>query len=180
MKWFIKCLRQYFDFKGRARRKEYWMFYLWTLIIEAVIFLLSFILGGGLPGLGASEDLPPELMPRNIGMGMFFSGLITLYGLALLIPRLAVSVRRLHDTGKSGWWLLGFYFAMFCIAIVGFFLAIEMAPVGMALSFTSVWVTVGLSLMLVGYWLYLMVKKGDVGSNKYGEDPKEGGFLKSI
>lgn len=171
MKWFIKCLRQYFDFKGRARRKEYWMFCLWVLIIEAVIFLVSFLLGGGLPGVGADPGMPPELMPKNIGMGMFFTGLLTLYGLALFIPQLAVTVRRLHDTGKSGWWLLGYYFVVICTAAVMFFTGLNVLDGG-AVSEWPVWVSLVLLLASYIWFLVLMVKKGDVGRNKYGEDPK--------
>lgn len=171
MKWFIKCLRQYFDFKGRARRKEYWMFYLWVLIIEAVIFLVSFLLGGGLPGVGTDLGMPPELMPKNIGMGMFFTGLLTLYGLAIFIPQLAVTVRRLHDTGKSGWWLLGYYFVVICTAAVMSFTALTVLDGG-AVSEWLVWVSLVLLLAYI-WFLILMVKKGDVGRNKYGEDPKD-------
>lgn len=81
MSWYLKVLRKYAVFSGRARRKEYWMFFLFNLII---IFVLRFIeeLAGG-PGVLAS-----------------------LYGLAVLIPSIAVAVRRLHDRNRSGWWLL--------------------------------------------------------------------------
>lgn len=148
------------------------MFYLWVLIIEAVIFLVSFLLGGGLPGVGADPGMPPELMPKNIGMGMFFTGLLTLYGLALFIPQLAVTVRRLHDTGKSGWWLLGYYFVVICTAAVMSFTALNVLDGG-AVSEWPVWVS--LVLLLASYisFLVLMVKKGDAGRNKYGEDPKD-------
>ena len=79
MKWFLKVLKQYADFKGRARRKEYWMFALFCFIIG--------LLTGGINGVLASTIL----------------GVSSLIGLALLIPAIAVSVRRLHDIGKSGW-----------------------------------------------------------------------------
>ena len=172
MKWFIKCLRQYFDFKGRARRKEYWMFYLWTFLIELVICLISFLLGGGVPGIGYEPDVPPELMPRNIGMGMFFTGLVTLYGYALIIPQISVSVRRLHDTGKSGWWLLGYYLIMIATGIVLSLFSIQVAVAGRAAQTWPVWVALSVMAVAVIWWLVLMVKKGDVGRNKYGEDPK--------
>jgi uncharacterized membrane protein YhaH (DUF805 family) len=86
MNWYLKVLKQYADFKGRARRKEYWMFILFQIIFAFVAILLDFLLG------------------------LSFSPLITygwlylLYVLATLIPGLAVTVRRLHDIGKSGWW----------------------------------------------------------------------------
>jgi len=80
MHWYLEALKKYATFGGRARRKEYWMFYLFNIIIT---FALGFIEGFlGSPGV--------------VGM---------LYSLAILIPCIAVSVRRLHDTNRSGWWL---------------------------------------------------------------------------
>ncbi len=87
MEWYLKVLRQYADFEGRARRKEYWMFVLFNLVIS---FVLGFV--DGMVGLKVGEA----------GVGV----LSTLYSLAVLVPGIAVSVRRLHDIGKSGWMLL--------------------------------------------------------------------------
>lgn len=81
MNWYLKVLKNYVGFQGRARRKEYWMFALFNAII--ILFLTSIELMLSLPGM--------------------FSGL---YNLALFLPSLAVGVRRLHDTGRSGWWFL--------------------------------------------------------------------------
>ena len=174
MKWFIKCLNQYFDFKGRARRREFWMFYLWTMIIEVVIILLSLLLGGGFPGMGASESVPPELMPRSVGMGMFFSGLITLYGLALFIPQLSVTVRRLHDTGKPGWLLLVYYLVILAGSIYIGFGALKLAETGDDAPVPAmIFVTVAVLFIFSLYLLYLYVRKGDAGSNRYGHNPKD-------
>lgn len=81
MNWYLKVLKQYADFNGRARRQEYWMFILFNLIFSVVASVLDTVLGtwGAIAGL---------------------------YGLAMLIPSLAVGARRLHDIGKSGWMLL--------------------------------------------------------------------------
>lgn len=87
MNWYLGVLRQYAVFKGRARRKEYWFFFLFNLIASLVLTVVDFMTG----------SLDPEL-----GMGLL-SGL---YTLAVLIPSLAVTVRRLHDTDRTGWWLL--------------------------------------------------------------------------
>nr|WP_153202859.1 DUF805 domain-containing protein [Niveispirillum sp. SYP-B3756] len=75
-------MRQYADFNGRARRKEYWMF----LLINIIIAVALAVVEGAI--LGTSGVL----------------GVI--YALAILIPSFAVAVRRLHDSGRSGWWLL--------------------------------------------------------------------------
>lgn len=87
MNWYLSVLKQYAVFKGRARRKEYWFFLLFNLIASLVLTVVDFMTG----------SLDPEL-----GMGLL-SGL---YTLAVLIPSLAVTVRRLHDTDRTGWWLL--------------------------------------------------------------------------
>ncbi len=81
MNWYLEVLKKYAVFSGRARRKEFWMFFLFNLIITFLLGFIEVLVGG--PGI--------------VG---------TLYGLALLIPSIAVSVRRLHDISHSGWWLL--------------------------------------------------------------------------
>lgn len=76
MDYFIGALKQYADFTGRARRKEYWMFILIYMIINIILAVL------GLDAISA------------------------LVGLALLIPSISIAARRLHDTSRSGWWQL--------------------------------------------------------------------------
>ena len=80
MNWYLKVLGQYSDFNGRARRKEYWMFTFLNMI---------FAFGS-------------VLIDSMIGNPIFY----IIYVLAMFIPGLAVSVRRLHDVGKSGWMIL--------------------------------------------------------------------------
>jgi len=87
MNWYLQALKQYAVFKGRARRKEYWFFALFNLIVSIVLTGVDYMTG----------SLDPEL-----GVGLL-SGI---YSLAILIPSLAVTVRRLHDTDRTGWWVL--------------------------------------------------------------------------
>jgi len=87
MNWYLKVLKQYADFGGRARRKEYWMFVLFNVIFAIVAMGLDNLLGISF------GDIP-------------YGPIYALYGLAVFIPGLAVVVRRLHDIGKSGWWIL--------------------------------------------------------------------------
>jgi uncharacterized membrane protein YhaH (DUF805 family) len=85
----------YATFEGRARRAEYWWWVLFTAIARAVLRILdgsALHMGGGEMGMGRWMQTPGPL-----------AGLFTL---AVLVPSLAVAVRRLHDTGRSGWWLL--------------------------------------------------------------------------
>ena len=79
--WYLAVLKNYAGFSGRARRTEYWMFVLFNVIITIVLQVIS-------------------LAIQQVSI------LGAIYGLAVLIPGLAVGVRRLHDTGRSGWWLL--------------------------------------------------------------------------
>lgn len=87
MDYYLTALKKYAVFNGRARRKEYWYFVLFN-------FLISFVLGiiDGVLGLTADGS----------GLGLLGG----LYSLAVFIPGIAVGIRRLHDTGRSGWWLL--------------------------------------------------------------------------
>jgi len=87
MKWYIKVLKQYIDFNGRARRTEFWMY---TLFQFLILFFMGFILGD----LSSIINFP-EL-----------EYLVLFYLIGILPPTFAVIVRRLHDLGKSGWMLL--------------------------------------------------------------------------
>lgn len=87
MYWYLKVLKNYVGFSGRARRKEYWMFTLFSLIASVLLTVLDVMFG---------------TLDAASGWGL----LGFLYFLAVLLPGLAVSVRRLHDIDKSGWWLL--------------------------------------------------------------------------
>ncbi len=94
MKYYLDVIKNYVKFDGRARRKEYWMFVLFNVIFSIVASIID-----NVAGLNFSSDYS--------SYGMYSTGIIaSLYSLAVLIPSLAVGVRRLHDIGKSGWWLL--------------------------------------------------------------------------
>ncbi len=88
MSWYLEVLQKYAMFDGRARRKEYWMFFLINILVSVVLLAIDNLIGTFSPQMG--------------GVGL----LQGLYSLAILIPSLAVTVRRLHDTGRTGWWVL--------------------------------------------------------------------------
>ena len=94
MNWYLKVLKQYADFSGRARRKEYWMFFLFNTIISY-----------GIIGLSLGLDMPSLSMVSS------------LYSLVVLIPSIAVGVRRMHDSGKSGWFLLVPFYNLYLLCI---------------------------------------------------------------
>ncbi len=83
MEWYTKVLKNYVGFSGRARRTEFWMFALFNAIIAGVLNVLW----------------------RMTDVGAFY-WLYVLYAVAVFLPSLAVGVRRLHDTNRSGWWIL--------------------------------------------------------------------------
>ncbi len=87
MHWYLDVLKKYAVFSGRARRMEYWMFFLINLIISIALGFIDMTLG---------------TINMQVGLGLFGG----VYALAVLIPSIAVTVRRLHDTDRSGWWLL--------------------------------------------------------------------------
>ena len=86
MNWYISVLKNYASFTGRARRKEYWFFVLFNAIFAIAAMILDNVLG---------------LAIKDVGYGPLY----LVYAFATLIPGLAVLVRRLHDTGKSGWYI---------------------------------------------------------------------------
>lgn len=97
MEWFTKCIKHYADFSGRARRREYWMFTLWVVIISMGLGIIGGILDAVLGSGGAITSV-----------------LSSLFSLFLIVPSLAVTVRRLHDINKSG-----YYWFINLIPVVG-------------------------------------------------------------
>lgn len=85
MNWYLGVLQNYAGFDGRARRKEFWMFVLVNIIVSVVL----------------------SVVDNALGLKMGASGILgSIYSLAIFIPSIAVQARRLHDTGRSGWWQL--------------------------------------------------------------------------
>jgi uncharacterized membrane protein YhaH (DUF805 family) len=87
MNWYLLVLKKYAVFSGRARRKEYWYFMLFNIIATIVLAFSDTLLG----------TFDPET-------GVGFLGLI--YALGVMLPGIGVTIRRLHDTNRTGWWLL--------------------------------------------------------------------------
>ena len=87
MNWYLEVLKKYAVFDGRARRREYWFFVLFNILITIALLFI---------------DVFMATMEPQAGLGLL-SGL---YTLGVLIPSIAVLVRRLHDTNRSGWWFL--------------------------------------------------------------------------
>ena len=109
MDWYFEVLRKYAVFSGRARRKEYWLFTLFNLL---AMLVLSFI--DGMIGMYSIEA----------GVGLL-SGI---YALGILVPSLAVTVRRLHDTSRTGWWILIAFIPLIGALVLLVFTVLDSTP----------------------------------------------------
>jgi len=109
MNWYLEVLKKYAVFRGRARRKEYWYFMLFSNIFSIVLAIIDGMIG-------------TVSLDARVGL---FSGL---YILVVLIPSLAVSVRRLHDTDRNGWWLLIALIPLIGAIVLLFFMVQDSTP----------------------------------------------------
>ena len=167
MNYMLMPLRRYADFNGRSRRKEFWLWQLFNLVVVGILYaILMGILVGAMSrasadggktteyssyessdsgfeaSSGTSTHVDPALFMQEFGTGgIILSVLLVLYGLLVFIPSLAVVIRRLHDQDKSGWFIL--------LGLIPF---------------------VGGIVLLVFYCL-----DGTRGPNRFGPDPKGNG-----
>ncbi len=138
LNWMMMPLRRYAEFSGRSRRMEYWSFSLGVGLVMLLLLVPVFMVGG-LERFASNPD-------AGMGMGALLPlSLVGLLGLAILIPSIAVTVRRLHDLNLTGWIYLG-------VIILSY------------VPFLGILVSIG--------FLVAMFWPGNVGANKYGPDPK--------
>lgn len=174
--WALRPLKKYATFSGRAPRAEFWWFF---LAISVIYLVLSFVFGVTIGGMAAAQTDPSSGVLGMFGAaGMF----LILFWLALLIPMIAVQVRRLHDTNRSGWWIGAFYllYVAYLVLMVGTLGSVMGAAMGGAdpqpnTGMFGVIMVVGLLFFI--YSIALLVfycLPGTKGPNKYGEDPYGG------
>jgi uncharacterized membrane protein YhaH (DUF805 family) len=147
LEWMLMPLKRYADFSGRSRRSEYWWFTLFVTVVAIV--LVALMMAGGFSTAAMMEASAPGSSVNPAGLGIVFYigvGLLVIFVLAILIPSIAVAVRRLHDRDMSGWWYLGVIIAGM-IPFVGFIANIA--------------------------FLVLMFLPGTPGPNRFGPDPKD-------
>ncbi|KHK92592.1 DUF805 domain-containing protein [Novosphingobium malaysiense] len=133
---------RYADFTGRSRRREFWSFALLHLVITSVLVSLAISTGFSYRVLLQRAEFGGSLGVAAIA----FFGILAMYALAVLVPTVAVNVRRLHDRDLSGWWCLGFV-VLGAVPLLG-------------------WIG------NVAY-LVLMAMPGTEGANRYGNDPRD-------
>jgi len=148
------CFSKYFTFSGRARRSEYWWFYLFTILLGIAAGIIDALVGG------VSED---------IGIFGIIASLVT------LIPSLAAQVRRLHDTGRSGWWIGG---AIIAIIVFGILIgAVGATGVGSSSDVSGTF-AIMIVIFAIAFFIYAIVmlvflcQDSQDGNNKYGPNPK--------
>ena len=165
--YFIYCFKNYAKFSGRARRSEFWFFVLFNFVISSALNVVS-------QSLWYATD------------SYAFLSISYIYSLAVAIPALAVTVRRLHDTGRSGWWLLAYYLPIVLTVVLFVIFFVQLLSEFSFYKLDSIraeelpWTTVGgvllsllLSLILGILILVWLCTDSQPGTNKYGPYPKE-------
>ena len=151
MDYYLGALKKYAVFSGRATRKEYWMFFLYNILIGFAYQLLT---GFILSFLGIVPS------PSNLTSFIIFIIISFLYSLFIIIPTYAVMTRRLHDTGHSGWWMLSFILIQAVTFGLAFFIPF-MIMIGFIVS------------LVVGITIFVfLLTDSQPGENKYGPNPK--------
>lgn len=167
MKWYIECFKRYADFNGRARRKEYWWFMVINFIIilictiGLIVPLLKTLYANAMSGteLEAYEETDIILaVLKNPFLYIYF-----FYYLAVLIPGIAVTVRRLHDIGKSGFWAFLIYGGSLLGSISSVF---QESNIGAYFTL----VLISFAILIVS--LVWMFSNSQYGPNQYGPNPK--------
>lgn len=170
MEWMTLPLKRYFDFAGRSRRKEFWMWVLGVVIVTIVLSLIDTMLG-----LGGRSAVDTTVTPDglNYSASAWTSGgwLTNLFALAILIPNLAVGVRRLHDTGRSGWWIV-LPMPFYLVGLVAAVMAMFGGAGAMAGLFGVVMFAMPLGFLCALVLLVFFCLEGTRGPNRYGPDPK--------
>ncbi|WP_114967154.1 DUF805 domain-containing protein [Alkalilacustris brevis] len=141
------CLRRYFGFSGRASRSEFWYFVLFGFLASFTASILDVML------FGVADETAP--LSALVGLGLFF-------------PQLAVTFRRLHDTGRSGWWVGWVFFGPLLVTLAfaavsgGGVLVTPDAAMGLMLLFMIGWFAIFLLILI------FLCQRGDPGPNRYG------------
>lgn len=179
MKWWLKCMRNYVNFRGRARRREFWMFALFNTLVYFILILGSAVLIGALAYKTAGNEGNATAYALTIfgAVALFYIWL-----LATFLPGLAVRVRRLHDIGLSGKWLLGYY-ALYLVCWQWMSASVLQFSEGGALEGLSgmqtvavLWIVVRPTVLAMGLLsavgIAAMCIDSEKGENRYGVDPK--------
>lgn len=141
MQWIIGPLKKYADFSGRASRREFWLFLLFVTLLTVAAHFVD----------------EPDGRNAAVAMNMGIAELSVT--LLLLLPSITVGVRRLHDTGRSGWWMMLVYLPWLATLVSQADPALTLASAG---------------ALLVGgiAWIVLLLLPGETGENAFGAPPR--------
>lgn len=167
MEYMLVPLRRYADFSGRSRRMEYWMWKLFLFLVGIAFWVVMMVVGGA--ALAAGD---PQAMVAAGGGVMIVMLIYLLFGLAVIIPDLAVTVRRLHDTNRTGWWILAplVPYLVATVAMIGSGSTGEQGGIAAGGVFALVAMLVAFVLCIM--LLVFMFLDGTLGPNRFGPDPK--------
>ena len=173
MEWMFMPLKRFAEFSGRSRRMEFWMWIVFQFLVAiAFVIILVALVGGA----AMSGDVGQMMAMGGIALIVYL--LYFLWALISFIPGLAVTIRRLHDTDRSGWWVMLYWgpYLLFIVAgsVLGAGAQMGGEPTeGAAMTGGLIGVVAGLA-WLVGCLVLLvfMFLEGTPGPNRYGPDPK--------
>jgi uncharacterized membrane protein YhaH (DUF805 family) len=174
--WAFRPLKRYAEFSGRSSRAEFWWFFLFLMISYFLVWFLLVAVAGT---TAASGTQPSLALVGAFGVASIF---MVLFWLALLIPSIAVQVRRLHDTNRSGWWLGGFYllyggYFVLIFGMMGALMATAASGNGTPPTLPGSGMFTGImvfGLVMFVYMIALLVfycLPGTRGPNRFGDDP---------
>ena len=143
MELMFQPFRKYWQFSGRARRKELWMFLLLLTAVNLVLLIMDNQLG-----MLASQEI------GGVSRGLWF--------LATVVPLVSLIVRRLHDMGHRGWWIL-LLLVLYLAASVLFIMLEEEVD----------WSVEIIAVLSIVFFLFIGIRRGTVGDNRFGVDPLE-------
>jgi uncharacterized membrane protein YhaH (DUF805 family) len=159
MEWMLMPFRKFAQFSGRSRRKEFWMWALFIVIVSTALRIIEGMLGLTSMGMGGVQ---------NYSVGVGGNGPLSgLFGLVAFIPGLAVTARRLHDINRSALWMfvplgtLVVSIAMFVTYIMAGSSAVGWAFVGIGIYFLT-------TVVMIVFLCF----DGTAGANRFGADPK--------
>lgn len=171
--WALRPLKRYAEFSGRSSRSEFWWYWLFLMIAYAVLWIGVFAaIGIGAAAATTANQSPLALVGALGILGIF----ILLFWLVLFVPSLAVQVRRLHDTNRSGWWIGAFWllYLVYMVVSFGSIVSMRVANDGTTPNIPGVAAMSIIALIVFVYSIVLLVfwcLPGTKGANRFGEDP---------
>nr|NUR38200.1 DUF805 domain-containing protein [Sphingomonas sp.] len=175
--WAVRPIKRYAEFSGRSSRAEFWWFILALFVIYMVMWMV--FVGAMAGSIATAQGNPSSGMLGAIGVGGIVVGL---FWLALIIPTIAVQVRRLHDTDRSGWWLGGYYLLYVVYFVLMFTMIVPImsqtvVEADTAPALPSSGMFVGIILFGTVMFIYMIALlvffclPGTRGANRFGDDP---------